>query len=178
LNLQHEEEPVKPRIALALSVVCLAFVTAGSCSRNHTSSLAAGGPLSHLTAPVDAGAPPDSGHGGGPPPHPGPKPPMPAVAFVSTDSVLPGDSASTRWNLRNTAHQSFTMPWVLTSARNWPGFPKSGSVTLAALGSQLLTVGVQVPDTAAAGLAGLTMTVTSKDGTTSSASGAIVVRSP
>jgi hypothetical protein len=67
------------------------------------------------------------------------------------------------------------MPWVLTSARNWPGFPKSGSVVLTALGDQLVQVSFTVPDTALAGPNGLQMTVTQKNGTTAAADGAVQV---
>ena len=100
------------------------------------------------------------------------------MVFVSADSVFAADSSATRWQLSNDNSGPFTMPWTLTSVRNWPGFPKSGSVALAARGTQLLVVGVVVPDTAAVGAAPLVMTVTTRKGTTESAAGAIQVLAP
>src|SRR5262249_19720671 len=87
-------------------------------------------------------------------------------------------ATATRWQLGNNSPRPFTMPWTLTTSRNWPGFPKTGSVALSARGTQLLIVNVSVPDTAAAGPAPLLMTVTQSDGSTASASGAIQVIAP
>jgi len=123
-------------------------------------------------------AAPDTGHGGGHPYPGGPPPPIPAVVFVSADSVFAADSSATSWQLDNDNPKSFTMPWTLTSVRNWPGFPKSGAVALEARGTQLLVVGVTVPDSAAPGAAPLVMTVTTRKGTMETATGAIQVLGP
>ena len=165
---------MRRKIAVSLGLISLvAFAMSGCSKSDPRSPTAASGGLANPMSPFAAAA--DTSHGGGPPPDRGPRPPVPAVVFVSADSVAPGDTATTRWQLHNNAHQAFTMPWVLTSARNWPGFPKSGTVVLSALGDQLLQVSVVAPDTASAGPNGLQMTVTQKDGTTATASGSLQV---
>jgi hypothetical protein len=169
---------MRTKIALALGLVALVGTAVIGCSKiDPRSPATTSGALTNPMAPfAAAAAPPDSNPGGGgPPPGHGPKPPVPAVVFVSQDSVTAGQTGNTQWKLHNSAHQAFTMPWVLTSARNWPGFPKSGTVTLAALGDSLLSVAVAVPDTAASGGNGLVMTVTQKDGTTAAASATLQV---
>jgi hypothetical protein len=168
---------MRTKFAFALGLVALVATAVIGCSKTDPRSPAtASGALTNPMAPFAAvAAPPDTNPGGGPPPGHGPKPPVPAVVFVSADSVMAGQTATTQWQLHNSAHQAFTMPWVLTSARNWPGFPKSGTVDLAALGDQLLVVTVAVPDTAAAGGNGLLMTVTQKNGTTAAASATLQV---
>jgi hypothetical protein len=153
-------------------------MAASGCSKRGDSAATGGNDFGNPLAPVAAA--PDSNPNRPPhPPHPNPHPPIPAVVFVSSDSAFAGDSsATTRWQLGNDGKQPFTMPWTLTSARNWPGFPKSGSVALAAGGTQLLLVGVTVPDTAAAGGNQLHMTVTRSDGTTAAADGIVLVLAP
>ena len=169
---------MKKRVMFALGVLASVTVMASSCSnRGSISSAANGNPLAPLASTT---APPDSNPNHPPhPPHPSPRPAIAAVVFISADSAAAGDSsATTRWQLGNEGNQPFTMPWTLTSSRNWPGFPQSGSLVLAARSTQLLVVGVAVPDTAAAGPNSLTMTVTRSDGTTAAASGAILVLGP
>jgi len=156
-------------------LVTVAMLAVGCSSRSGTGT-AGGNDLVNPLAPF-ATAPPDSNPNRPPhPPHPNPHPPLEAVVFVSADSASAGDSTTTRWQLGNDSKKPFTMPWTLTSARNWPGFPISGSVALGASATQLLLVGVVVPDTAAGGEARLTMTVTRSDGTTAAADGFIQVR--
>src|SRR5262245_37279084 len=164
---------MRTRLWLALGVLGWLAIAAASCSKDNSG---AAGALTRPLAPIAATpAPPDS-NPGGPHPHPGgPKPPTPPVTFVSADSAAAGDSVATRWQLFNSSHRPVTMPWFLTSGRTWPGFPKSGSVALGARGTQLLLVGVHVPDTAAAGPNPLHMTVTQSDGTTANADGAIQI---
>jgi len=165
---------MRTKIAVSLGLITMMAVALSSCSRTDARSpTGASGGLANPMSPFATAA--DTNHGGGPPPDRGPKPPVPAVVFVSADSVVPGDTTTTRWQLHNTAHQAFTMPWVLTSARNWPGFPKSGTAVLTAVGDQLVQVAFTAPDTAAAGPNGLVMTVTQKDGTTATANGAVQV---
>ena len=150
-----------------LAVGCSSRSGPGNASRNDL-----GNPLAPFAA-----ARPDTNPNRPPhPPHPNPHPPVEAVVFVSADSVFAGDSTTTRWQLGNDNKKPFTMPWTLTSARNWPGFPISGSLALGARATQLLLVSVIVPDTAAAGPAPVTMTVTRSDGTTAAADGFIQVR--
>jgi hypothetical protein len=165
---------MRTKIAVALGLISLVALAVSGCSKTDPRSPAtASAGLANPLAPFAAAA--DTNPGGGPPPNRGPKPPVPAVVFVSADSVMPGQTSTTRWQLHNNAHQTFTMPWVLTSARNWPGFPKSGTVVLSALGDQLLEVSVAVPDTASAVVNGLLMTVTQKDGTAATASGTLQI---
>ena len=165
---------MRARLLLALGVLGWMAIAAAGCSKDTSSPLS--GALTHPLAPIAAtSAPPDSNPGGPhpPPPHHGPPPPTPAVVFVSADSAAAGDTVATRWQLFNSSRHSFTMPWVLTSNRNWPGFPKSGSVALGARETQSLVVSVLVPDTAAAGQNTLHMTVTQADSTPATADGTI-----
>ena len=156
-------------------LVMVAMLAVGCSSRG------APGPAGRndLVNPLEpfAAAPPDSNPNRPPhPPHPNPHPPIEAVVFVSADSAFAGDSTTTRWQLGNDSNKPFTMPWTLTSGRNWPGFPISGSLALGANATQLLLVSVTVPDTATAGPARVTMTVTRSDGTTATADGFIQVQ--
>jgi hypothetical protein len=96
-------------------------------------------------------------------PPPPPPPPPPAVVFFGSDSTLAGTSGNTTWQLTNESNHPFTMNWSLTATGGWPGFPIQGSVDLGPNGSTLLPVSVPVPDTAAAGLHHLEMTVTRPD---------------
>lgn len=163
------------RVVFSLGLMALAAVVVAGCSSSDPrSSLARSASLAGPVSPMFTLAAADTSHGGGGGGH-GPKPPQPAVVFISADSAAAGDSISTRWQLHNNAHQAFTMPWVLTTTRNWPGFPKSGSVALGALNTALLVVSMTVPDTASAGPAPLTMSVTQKDGTQQSSTGFVVV---
>ena len=170
---------MRTRLLFALGLFATISIALSACSRNEGPAVSARGAFANPLAPVAApdSTPSDSVPHGPPPPHPhpGPKPPIPAVVFVSADSATAPDSVDTRWQLGNDSHKAFTMPWTLTTTRNWPGFPKSGTVALAAKGTQLLVVPVLVPDTAAAGPAPLLMTVTRSDGSTATADGAIQV---
>jgi hypothetical protein len=172
---------MRTRVLFALGVFASVAVMAASCSRSGPSSSGANGAFGNPLAPVaETAAAPDSNPNHPPhPPHPSPKPRIEAVVFVSADSAAAGDSSvTTRWQLGNDSNKAFTMPWTLTSTRNWPGFPKSGSLALGARETLLLLVGVAVPDTATPGPNPLTMTVTQANGTTATASGAILVQGP
>jgi hypothetical protein len=128
-----------------------------------------------LMAPIVAtAAKPDSV----PPPHP-PKPPKPglSVQFSGSDSASAGQTAVTRWLFANSSHASITASWTLTDNQGWAGLPQQGTVTVAALGTQLLSVTVAVPDSAAPGSNPLHMTATWPHGTTT-ADGAIQVTGP
>jgi hypothetical protein len=171
---------MRSRVLFVAGVIASLAVMALGCSRSGPVSGANGAHGNPLAPLAVTTAPPDSNPNHPPhPPHPSPPPPIPAVVFISADTAFAGDSsATTRWQLGNDSKKAFTMPWTLTSSRNWPGFPKSGSVALAGSGTQLLLVGVAIPDTAAAGFNPLTMTVTRADGTTAAAGGAIQVQGP
>jgi len=163
---------------VALGILACVVIAAGSCSSNGgRSPNVAGSSLSNPLAPNASPLAPDSLPPGPPPPHPhpGPPPTTPALQFVSSDSGVPGDSATTRWQLFNRSPRPFTMPWTLTSGRNWPGFPKSGVVALARRETRLLEIQVLVPDSAAAGFNRLHMTVTTSNGATESADGDIPI---
>ena len=165
-------------LLFAPGLFVIAAIAMSGCSRSYdvpsTPNAAFHNPLA---PPAVTEAAPDSIPPGPhpPPPHPGPPPPIPAVVFISADSAFAGDSINTRWQLGTNGRKAITMPWTLTSTRTWPGFPKSGSVALGARSTQLLLVGVLVPDTAAAGDNPLLMTVTKSDGTTASAGGVIQI---
>lgn len=165
---------MRMRVMLALGMLTSITVVAVGCSKSGTGSSGGNNPLAPMALAL---APPDSGPNHPPhPPHPSPPPSTPAVVFISADSAAAGDSSvTTRWQLTNDSNKAFTMPWTLTSTRNWPGFPKSGSVALGARDTELLLVGVAVPDTAVAGPNPLTMIVTQRNGTTATAVGAIQV---
>jgi hypothetical protein len=98
--------------------------------------------------------------GNEPPPTP---PPTPAVAFAGSDSVPPGSTAHTGWQLFNESNHPFTMTWTLSTGSQWPGFPTQGTVNLAAQQQQFILVDVAVPDTAVVGLRSIEMTVTRPD---------------
>ena len=163
-------------LVLALGVLATIALAAVGCSSRGGSAAATRDDFSHPLAPF-ASATRDTNPNHPPhPPHPNPRPTIDPVVFVSADSAFAGDSTMTRWQLGNDSKKPFTMPWTLTSARHWPGFPISGSLALGARETRLLLVGVVVPDTAGPGPALLTMTVTLRDGTTAAAHGFIQVQ--
>ena len=128
-----------------------------------------------LIAPIMAtAAKPDSV----PPPHP-PKPPKPSfsVQFSGSDSASAGQTAETRWLFTNSTHASITASWTLTDDQGWAGLPQQGTVTVAALGTQPLSVTVAVPASATPGSNPLHMTATAPQGT-ATADGAVQVSGP
>lgn len=97
-------------------------------------------------------------------PPPPPPPPIPAVQFAGWDSLAPQPTISF-WLLYNESDQPFDMQWTLTSARNWPGFPITGTRSfIFGNARDSLGVGIPIPDSAAAGFNRLIMTVTRPSG--------------
>lgn len=159
---------MKNLIGALAALALLAFVAAGCSHRDQNSFASAltGFQLaSKDTVPK-------------PPPGPHPKPPIPPVVFLGADSVRAGSSGVTHWQLGNDGNGAFTMDWTLTSDAGWPGFPISGTLKLPAQATRPLDVAVPVPASAFSGNYGLSMTVHTADGDSSStamASGSIIV---
>ncbi len=134
-------------------VAVVAALAAGGCSKGGNPS--AGHLFPHN--PVSPGAPGDTT----PTPPPPPQPPVvqPAV-FAGWDTTRAGQTGDTRWTLGNDSGAPFVMSWTLTSDDGWPGFPKAGSVALAAYAESTIAIPVTVPATVTPGMYRLVMTVT------------------
>lgn len=98
------------------------------------------------------------------PPPPPPPPPVVPLVYLGGDSVQAGGTLTQQWQLTNESPAPFTMNWTLSSHPNWPGLPKSGSVTLSGDEVFRLTTTATVPDTVTAGYRWLRMTVTRPNG--------------
>jgi hypothetical protein len=161
---------------LTLGTILAATLAVIGCSTNDPGNGTAGrmsvgnllGPIRGITAK------PDSTPVHNPPPTPGPKQ-IVSLQSAGADSAFAGQTANTRWRFGNAGHASIQVDWALTNAHNWPGFPRQGSLTLAPLSSQVLTVAVAVPDTAQAGPCPLHMVATPAHGPATSADGAVQV---
>lgn len=167
---------MRAKVFVTVLVLAAAAIAASGCSlsdaRNASPArLFAGNPLAPNQA-IAAG--PDSIPGHHPPPPPPPKQYV-TVQFAGADSVAPGQTSSTRWQFANSGHSSILVDWTLTDEHGWPGFPKQGTVDLAAQSTQLLVVVVAVPDSAASGSYPLHMLATPRRGATATADGAIQV---
>src|SRR5262245_46173210 len=118
------------------AVVLLAAAIAAGCSLNEARDAQGVGALRHNPlAPGEAvQAPPDST------PHPGPPPRPPKqgllLQFAGSDSVAAGQTAVTRWQFSNGGHSPLNVSWTLTEDATWAGFPKTGTLSLAGLGTQ------------------------------------------
>ena len=87
----------------------------------------------------------------------------PALASVTCPGDVvwtPGDNISASYSITNPNGFAQTADYTLSSARNWPGFPVSGSVAVGALGTATVPVTVPVPDSAAGGWSSLTFSAT------------------
>jgi hypothetical protein len=155
----HPEAVMKLMRLTALAALALA-IALGGCSKSS--------PTSPSAKQLVRGNPSDPTPGS---PAPGdttpipPQPPtdpviQPALFLSHADSTAAGGTAGTRWLLGNDSHQSFTMHWTLTSDVGWPGFPIQGTVDLAALSTQVVTIPVAVPAGTTPGMYGLTIVVT------------------
>jgi hypothetical protein len=79
---------------------------------------------------------------------------VPALAGVTCPGDLvwtPGGSLAESYGITNPYGFAQTADYTLSSARNWPGFPISGSVTVGANATVAVPVAVPVPDSAAGG---------------------------
>ena len=166
---------MRTRSLISVGIVAAAAIAAGGCiltaPRSPSSDrLSAGNPL---TARQSTTASPDSMPGPNPPPHPSPQPTL-SVQFTGSDSVAAGQTSVTRWLFGNGGHSAITVAWTLADEQGWPGFPKQGTIVVAALGTQSLQVPVAVPDSTPTGFYPLHMTATAK-GRTATADGGIRV---
>ena len=85
---------------------------------------------------------------------------QPALFLSYADSTVAGSTAQTQWRLDNDVDQPFTMHWTLTCDADWPGLPIEGTVDLAALSTQVITIPITVPTGTAPGMYGLKILVT------------------
>lgn len=97
-------------------------------------------------------------------PPPPPPPPPPAVVFLGADSMVVGGTGNTFWELNNESDHPFTMSWALFGVPDWTGFPRNGSVDLAARERRTIAVEIVVPDSAATGPKWVELQVTRPDG--------------
>jgi hypothetical protein len=152
-----------------LAALALAIAT-GGCSKSGPTSPAAkppAGPNPSQPAPSDTVPVP---------PQPPPAPVIQPALFLSySDSTAAGGTARTRWLLGNDSDLPFTMHWTLTSDAGWPGLPIQGTVDLAALSTQEVTILVAVPAGTPAGTYGLTIVVTRPGNLEYTAEGAVRV---
>ena len=163
---------MRPKLLIAVGVIVASAFVAGCSTRAAGSErLSARNPL----APTQATAAPDTTPVHNPPPHPPSPPQNLSLQFVSADSVAAGQSSDTRWLFGNSGHSSLAVTWVMTNGHGWAGFPKQGSLTLAPLSTQRLTVAVAVPDTSQSAQCPLHMSATPQHGTPVAADGAIQV---
>ena len=87
----------------------------------------------------------------------------PALAGVTCPGDLvwtPGGSLAASYSITNPNGFAQTADYTLTSARNWPGFPVSGSVAVGANGTVTVPISAPVPDSAAGGWSSLTFGAT------------------
>jgi hypothetical protein len=172
---------MRNRRTITLSILVAASLAATlatmGCSANDPGNATGRMSTANLLGPGRIGAVmPDSlpGHQP-PPPSPGPKQLL-SLQFVGADSASAGHSANTRWQFGNSGHAALSVSWVLTNGHGWPGFPQQGTLDLAPLSSQVLTVAVAVPDTALSAFCPLQMTATPPHGAAVSADGAVVLQ--
>ena len=168
---------MRSRLLIALGVLAATVITVGGCYLNDsrdrgTDRLSLRNPMAPLEATA---APPDSHPTPGPPPKPTPDPRL-TVAFVSADTVDPGQTSITRWSFGNAGHSTLAVAWTLTDD-GLPGFPKQGTLSLAPLSTQSLEVPVAVPDSIPPGFYGLFMAATSGN-RSATATGALRVAGP
>ena len=135
---------MRTRLLIALGFIAAAAMAVSGCYFSDRSASAQRTALGNPLAPIAAtAAMPDSQPG--PPPHP-PKPPKAgfSVQFAGSDSAAAGQTSVTRWLFGNTTHSSITANWTLTDDAGWSSLPQQGTVSLAPLGTQLVSVSVAV----------------------------------
>ena len=87
----------------------------------------------------------------------------PALASVTCPGDIiwsPGGSISASYSITNPNGFAQTADYTLSSARNWPGFPVSGSVSVGANATVAVPLSAPVPDSAAGGWSTLTFGAT------------------
>jgi hypothetical protein len=144
--------------AAILTVIALAAVVAtAGCSKQPTTSPFRSGLAGQRPVPAPAG--PSDTVPVPPPPPPGPAPILP-VAFAGADTAYAGTTANLYWAIGNESDAPFTVQYTLRCGLAWPGFPASGSITIAPLTVVPLTTPVAIPANAAPGQVEFEMTVT------------------
>ena len=87
----------------------------------------------------------------------------PALAGVTCPGDVvwtPGGSVAASYSITNPYAFAQTADYTLTTARDWPGFPLTGSVAVGANGTVAVPVSAPVPDSAAGGWSSLTFRAT------------------
>jgi hypothetical protein len=140
---------------LAVLAALALAIAVGGCSKSSPTS-----PTTKQSATRNPGDP-APGDTTPAPPQPPPGPVIQPALFLShADSTAAGGTAQTRWLLGDDSDQPFTMHWTLASDAGWPGLPLQGTVDLAGLSTQEVTIPVTVPAGTAPGMYGLTIVVT------------------
>lgn len=159
--------------AIFIVVALAAVVVTAGCSKQPTTSPFTSGfvgqrPNPTPSAPGDSVVPPPPPPPGdtvpGPPPPPPPPAPILPVAFVGADTAYAGATGNLYWAIGNESEATFTVQYTLRCALAWPGFPTSGSITIAPRTVVPLATPFAVPASAAPDQVGFEMTVTRPDG--------------
>jgi len=88
------------------------------------------------------------------------QPVAPAVACTDGQEWTAGDSLEVRYEFSNLIlANASAVSWSLSSARDWPGWPRTGVRNTSGASTETLVVKVPVPDSAAAGSNTLSMTI-------------------
>jgi hypothetical protein len=165
---------VQAKFVVVVLLVAAAAIAAG-CSRNDARDGQGVGLLAHnpLAPGQESAAKPDSTPHPGPPPHPSKQGLL--LQFTGSDSVAAGQTSITRWQFTNGGHQPLNVSWTLNEEANWSGFPKTGTLSLAGLSTQTISIPVGVPDSALAGFYPLHMAAAADHDGTANADGGIRV---
>jgi hypothetical protein len=160
---------------LVVVVLLVAATAVAGCSLNEARDAQGMGSAAHNPlAPVGAAlAAPDTTPHHGPPPRP-PKAGL-LLFFTGSDSVSAGGTSDTRWQFSNSGHAPLNVSWTLNEDATWPGFPKTGTLSLPGLSTQTISIAVAVPESTQAGFYPLHMTADAGHGSTANADGGIIV---
>jgi hypothetical protein len=157
--------------AMLTMIALTALVATAGCSKQPSTSPFLSGVVGHRPDPTPAGpvdtVPPPPGPGDSVPTPPPPPPPPPLilpVAFTGADSAYAGATGHLRWAIGNESEAPFTVQYTLRCGLAWPGFPISGSISIAARTAVPLTTPVAVPASAEPGQVEFEMTVTRPNG--------------
>ncbi|MGH7731566.1 MAG: hypothetical protein ACRENJ_10005 [Candidatus Eiseniibacteriota bacterium] len=157
----------RPYVAAAVLFALAALVAASGCSRQTATAPElrnvfppeAPAPVPNDSVPSDSvPIPPPP-----PPPPPAPAPILP-IAFAGGDTAIAGTTTHLHWAVGNASEAPFRVDYRLECALPWPGFPLTGSITIAARTVVPLSTPATIPSDAASGTVGFTMTVTRPGG--------------
>src|SRR5262249_6608913 len=126
-------------------VVMLAAAVVTGCSQNEARDARSLGLVAHnpLAPDQSVAASPDSMPPHGPPPRP-PKQGL-SLLFAGSDSVSAGQTSVTRWQFSNGGRSPLQVSWTLNEEATWAGFPKTGTLALAGLSTQTISIPVAEP---------------------------------